>query len=313
MKYINEIREGEQIIEHYLCKSRQSFKSKNEKTYLSLKLSDKTGTVDAKVWNLGNEIQSFAENDMIKIDAVAQIFNNEIQLNVKRIRKSQEGEYEPSDYIPSTQKDIKEMWAEFTGYINKMSNPYIKELLNKIFIKNDFVAKEFLVHSAAKSVHHGYWGGLLEHSLSVTQICDFMADKYNYVDKDVLIASAMLHDVGKLWELSEFPLNDYTDDGQLLGHIYIGAELTEKTACSINGFPDRLRTLIKHCILSHHGEYEYGSPVLPKTLEAHILHCADDMDAKSKVFEEFIDADSTSGPWAGYQKMLGRNIRKTEY
>lgn len=313
MKYINEIHEGEQVVEHYLCKSRQSFKSKNDKTYLSLKLADKTGTVDAKVWNLGNEIQSFAENDMIKIDAVAQIFNNEIQLNVKRIRKSHEGEYEPSDYIPSTQKDIKAMWSEFIGYINGISNPYIKELLEKIFIKNSFVVKEFPAHSAAKSVHHGYWGGLLEHSLSVTQICSFMSDKYKYVDKDVLIASAMLHDIGKLWELSEFPLNDYTDDGQLLGHIYIGAELTQKTSETISGFPDRLCTLIKHCILSHHGEYEYGSPVLPKTLEAHILHCADDMDAKSKVFEEFIDADSTAGPWAGYQKMLGRNIRKTEY
>ena len=123
----------------------------------------------------------------------------------------------------------------------------------------------------------------------------------------------LLHDVGKLWELSDFPLNDYTDDGQLLGHIYIGAELVEKTAAAIDGFPDRLKTIIKHCILSHHGEYEYGSPVLPKTIEAHILHCADDMDAKSKVFEEFISADSTSGPWAGYQKMLGRNIRKSEY
>ena len=313
MKYIKEIREGEQVVEHYLCKSRQTFKSKNDKTYLSLKLADKTGTVDAKVWNLNNEIQSFAENDMIKIDATAQIFNNDIQLNVKRIRKSREGEYDPADYIPSTQKNIKEMWTEFVGYINKISNPYIKQLLESIFVKNAYVVKEFPGHSAAKSVHHGYWGGLLEHSLSVTQICEFMSDKYKYIDKDVLIASAMLHDVGKLWELSDFPLNDYTDDGQLLGHIYIGAELVEKTANNIQGFPDRLKTLIKHCILAHHGEFEYGSPVLPKTLEAHILHAADDMDAKSKVFEEFIDADSTTGPWVGYQKMLGRNIRKTEY
>ena len=123
MKYIKEIREGEQVVEHYLCKSRQTFKSKNDKTYLSLKLADKTGTVDAKVWNLNNEIQSFAENDMIKIDATAQIFNNDIQLNVKRIRKSREGEYDPADYIPSTQKNIKEMWTEFVGYIKKISNP----------------------------------------------------------------------------------------------------------------------------------------------------------------------------------------------
>lgn len=313
MKYINEMREGEQIVGHYLCKSRQTFKSKNDKNYLSLKLSDKTGTVDAKVWNLNNDIQSFGENDMIKIDAVAQIFNNDIQLNVKRIRKSQEGEYDPTDYIPSTDKDIKEMWGQLTAYIDTMKNPFIKELLERIFLKNGFITKAFPLHSAAKSVHHGYLGGLLEHTLSVTQICDFMSDKYKFVDRDVLVASAMLHDVGKLWELSDFPLNDYTDDGQLLGHIYIGAELVEKTASSIDAFPDRLKTIIKHCILSHHGEFEYGSPVLPKTIEAHILHCADDMDAKSKVFEDFIGADSTPGPWAGYQKMLQRNIRKTEY
>ena len=313
MKYINEIFEGEQIVEHYLCKTRQSYKSKNDKTYLSLKLADKTGMVDAKVWNLGNDIQSFAENDMIKIDGVAQRYNNEIQINIKRIRKSLEGEYEPADYIPSTEKNIDEMWNEFAGYIDKIQNQYVKELLSNIFLEDEFVTKTFKSHSAAKSIHHGYWGGLLEHSLSVTQICEFMSGKYNYVDKDVLVASAMLHDVGKLWELSDFPVNDYTDEGQLLGHIYMGAELVEKTAGTINGFPEKLKLIIKHCILAHHGEFEFGSPVLPKTLEAYILHCADDMDAKSKVFEEFIEADSTSGPWAGYQKMLSRNIRKTEY
>ena len=220
MKYIRDIKEGEQIIEHYLCKSRQTLRSKNDKNYLSLKLADKTGTVDAKVWNLGNDIQSFAENDMIKIDATAQIFNNDIQLNVKRIRKSREGEYDPADYIPSTEKNIKEMWGKFTSYIQTIKDPHIKELMERIIVKNGFVVKEFPIHSAAKSVHHGYLGGLLEHSLSVTEICDFMADKYKFVNRDILVASAMLHDVGKLWELSDFPLNDYTDDGQLLGHIY---------------------------------------------------------------------------------------------
>ena len=223
MKYINEIKEGEQVVEHYLCKSRQTFKSKNDKNYLSLKLADKTGTVDAKVWNLGNEIQSFSENDMIKIDATAQIFNNEIQLNVKRIRRSKDGEYDPADYIPSTEKDIKNMWVEFTSYINTIKNQHIKELLEKIFLKNTFVAKEFSIHSAAKSVHHGYLGGLLEHSLSVTQICDFMADKYKFVDRDVLVASAMLHDVGKPTARVEGPDKDH-----FKMHPVIGEEMARK-------------------------------------------------------------------------------------
>ena len=310
MKYINEIKEGEQIVEHYLCKSRQTFKSKNDKNYLSLKLADKTGTVDAKVWNLGNDIQSFAENDMIKIDATAQIFNNEIQLNIKRIRKSRDGEYDPADYIPSTEKDIKNMWVEFTAYINTVKNPYIKELLDKIFLKNSFIAKEFPIHSAAKSVHHGYLGGLLEHTLSVTQICDFMADKYKFVDRDVLVASAMLHDVGKIWELSDFPLNDYTDDGQLLGHIYIGAELIEKNSGTIEGFPDRLKTILKHCILSHHGEYEFGSPKKPALIEAVALNRADDTDAKMETFTEILEATEETG-WLGFNRFFESNLRNS--
>ena len=205
------------------------------------------------------------------------------------------------------------MWGKFTSYIQTIKDPHIKELMERIMLKNGFVVKEFPIHSAAKSVHHGYLGGLLEHSLSVTEICDFMADKYKFVNRDILVASAMLHDVGKLWELSDFPLNDYTDDGQLLGHIIIGAEMVHDAAENIEGFPKELESLIKHCILAHHGEYEYGSPELPKTIEAFILHCADNMDAKVKAIEEAIDADSTQGKWVGYNKMMQRNIRKTEY
>ena len=310
MKYINEIREGEQIIEHYLCKSRQTFKSKNDKNYLSLKLADKTGTVDAKVWNLGNDIQSFAENDMIKIDATAQIFNNDIQLNVKRIRKSREGEYDPADYIPSTDKDIKEMWGELTAYIDTFKNQHIKELLNKILVKNGFVAKEFPIHSAAKSVHHGYLGGLLEHTLSVTKICDFMADKYKFVDRDVLVASAMLHDVGKLWELSDFPLNDYTDDGQFLGHIVMGSEMVGEKIRAIPGFPTVLEAQLKHCILAHHGEYEYGSPKKPAIMEAMALNLADNADAKLETFTEILEGTTEQG-WLGYNRLFESNLRGT--
>ncbi len=156
-------------------------------------------------------------------------------------------------------------------------------------------------------------GGLLEHTLSVTEICNFAAPRYKYVNRDILIASAMLHDVGKLMELSEFPENNYTDDGELLGHLIIGSEMITEAAAKIDGFPKELESLLKHCMISHHGEYEYGSPKLPKTIEAYILHCADNLDAKSKVFEEMIDNNSNQGNWAGYHKMLQRNIRKSDY
>ena len=313
MRYISEIREGENVVEHFLCKSKQTLKSRAGKSYLSLKLQDKTGTVDAKVWELNNDIKAFEENEFIKIDGTAIVYQNDIQLNVKRIRRSLEGEYDPMDYIPSTEKNIKEMTKELLGYINTIKNTFIKKLLEEIFINNSVISKKLKYHSAAKNIHHGYMGGLVEHTLSVTQICDFMAPRYKYVDRDILIATAMLHDIGKIYELSDFPENDYTDDGQLLGHIIIGTELITESARKIQDFPKKLESLLKHSILSHHGEYEYGSPQLPKTIEAFILHCADNMDAKVKVIEEMIDTDNTAGSWVGYQKMLQRNIRKSDY
>ena len=291
MKYIKELREGENVIEHYLCKSRASMKSRNGKTYLSLKLQDKTGIVDAKVWDMNKDIQSFQENDFIKVDAFVTTFNNELQLNVKRIRRSREGEYDPADFIPSTDKNIDEMYTQLLAYIKTIQSPYIKKLLEEIFLRHPVISKDFKYHSAAKTMHHSFRGGLVEHTLSVTQICDF----------------------GKTKEISLFPENDYTDEGQLLGHIFIGAELIRDTAAKIEGFPQKLVMLLMHCILSHHGELEYGSPKVPETIEAFILHCADNMDAKTKMFEEMLAADNTQGSWAGYHRMLARNIRKSDY
>ena len=313
MRYIKELREGENVVEHYLCKSKQSLKSRAGKTYLSLKLQDKTGTVDAKVWDMTNDIKAFEENEFIKIDATVVTYQNDIQLNVKRIRRSLEGEYDPADYIPCTEKNMEQMYRKLMGYIKTIESPYIKKLLEEIFYHHPIISKCFKTHSAAKSVHHSYMGGLLEHTLSVTEICDFAAPRYKFVDRDILIASAMLHDVGKVMELSQFPDNDYTDEGQLLGHLIIGSELIGQTAAKIEGFPKPLENLLKHCMLSHHGEYEYGSPKLPKTIEAFILHSADNLDAKTKVIEEMIENSSNQGSWAGYQKMLQRNIRKSDY
>ena len=175
MKYIKELREGENVIEHYLCKSRASMKSRNGKTYLSLKLQDKTGIVDAKVWDMNKDIQSFQENDFIKVDAFVTTFNNELQLNVKRIRRSREGEYDPADFIPSTDKNIDEMYTQLLAYIKTIQSPYIKKLLEEIFLRHPVISKDFKYHSAAKTMHHSFRGGLVEHTLSVTQICDFMA------------------------------------------------------------------------------------------------------------------------------------------
>lgn len=313
MRYIADLKQDEAVVEHYLCKRKQTLKSRSGKSYLSLLLQDKTGTINAKVWELNNQIQSFEENDFIKIDATVLTYQNELQLNVRKIRRSQEGEYEPMNYIPSTDKNIEELFKEIVNIISSLENKHIKTLLENIYIKNDELREKFKVHSAAKSMHHNYMGGLLEHTLSISQICNFLASHYPFANRDILIASAMIHDIGKMFELSSFPDNDYTDDGQLLGHIVIGTELITAETAKIEGFPHQLKSLLKHSILSHHGEYEYGSPKRPKTVEAFILHCADELDAKIKMYEEAINADTTSGNWVGYHKMLARNIRKSNF
>ncbi len=313
MRYIEDFKEDEHIVGHYLCKEKRSLKSRAGKTYYSLKLQDKTGFIDAKVWELSNDIKCFEENEYIKIDGIVLTYQNDLQLKITKIRKSTEGEFDPADYIPTTDKDISQLYAQILDYIKKIGNSYIRQLLENIIIKNEHVNKAFTSHSAARHMHHSYMGGLCEHTLSVVQICDFMSGRYKYVNRDILIAVAMLHDIGKVFELSEFPENDYTDDGELLGHLVMGAELIHDEASKISGFPHELKSLLKHCILAHHGEYEFGSPKQPKIIEAFILHCADNMDAKIKMFEEIIENDNTKGNWVGFQKTLSRNIRKSDF
>ncbi|MCL2373210.1 MAG: HD domain-containing protein [Defluviitaleaceae bacterium] len=313
MRYISDLKENEHIVDHYLCKQKQSQKTRAGKTYYALKLQDRTGAIDAKVWELTSDIQNFEEGDVVKIDANVQSYNNELQIKINKLRKSTEGEYSDTDYIPVTEKDIEAMFAQLTGMIKSIENKFVKTLLENIILKDETRMQLLKTHSAAKHMHHSCKGGLLEHTVSIAEICDFMCGRYRHINRDILMAGALLHDIGKLYELSPLPQNDYTDDGQMLGHIIIGLELVAIEIQKIPGFPHQLGSLIKHLIISHHGEYEYGSPKLPSTPEAMLLHYADNMDAKLKTFEEVLDKDNTPGPWAGYQKALARYIRKSEF
>jgi len=313
MRYIEDLKENEHVIEHFLCKQKQSLKTRSGKTYLSLRLMDKTGTIDAKVWEMNNDIQSFDEGDMIKIDGNIVTFQNELQLKVNKLRRSREGEYVPGHYIPMTDKDIDTMYASVLTIIKSINHTQIRQLLENILVDDKERAAAFKARSAAKHMHHAYMGGLLEHTLSVAQICDFMCSRYKHLNRDILMASALLHDIGKIYELSEMPINDYTDDGQMLGHIVIGSEMVAVEAAKIPGFSHELVNMIKHSIIAHHGEYEYGSPKLPCTAEAILLHYADNMDAKLKTFEETLNSDKTPGPWTGYHKALNRYLRRTDF
>lgn len=311
MRYINELREGEMLSETYLCKSKQSLKTKAGKSYYSLLLQDKTGTLDAKVWELSNGIENFDSMDYIHIEGQITSFQNTLQLNIKRVRKSQEGEYDPSDFVPTTTKNIDEMYNEILTIISKMTNPYLSKLVNSFFVEDKEFIKAFKYHSAAKTVHHGFVGGLVEHTLGVTKLCEYMAANYPLINRDLLISAALFHDLGKLDEISTFPENDYTDDGQLLGHIYIGTEKVGARIRTIPNFPKSLENELKHCILSHHGELEYGSPKKPALIEAVALTYADNTDAKLQTMTEILNGADDKSDWLGYNKFFESNIRRS--
>ena len=235
-----------------------------------------------------------------------------MQLNIKRIRKADEGEYDPADYLPVSERSIDEMYSELLGYISSVKNPNLNKLLSMFFKEDEKFIKQFKNHSAAKSVHHSFVGGLLEHTLNVTKLCDFYSSTYPIINRDLLITAAIFHDVGKTVELSLFPENDYTDDGQLLGHIVIGVEMIGEAIRKIDGFPVKLSTELKHCILAHHGEFEYGSPKKPALVEAVALNFADNTDAKMETMKEaFSTVPAGNTEWLGYNKFFESNIRQT--
>ncbi len=313
MKYINELREGNRMSGIYLCKHRQPAVTKNGKPYENVILQDRTGTIDAKIWEPNSQgIDEFEVFDYIDIVGDVNSFNGALQVSIKRVRKAGEGEYNPADYLPTSRYDIEEMYQTLLKYIHSVKNPYLLEMLENLFVKNQELAKNFRTSSAAKNVHHGFVGGLLEHTLSVTRFCDFMAKVYPILNRDLLISAAILHDIGKTRELSAFPQNDYTDDGQLLGHIMIGAEMVHDEARKIAGFPADLENKLKHCILAHHGELEYGSPKKPALAEAMALNLADNADAKMETLTElFASSTETGSDWLGYNRLFESNIRRT--
>lgn len=311
MKYIETLREGDWIGDIYLCRKKQSLVAKNGKTYYSIDLQDKTGLINAKVWDINSGIEHFEALDYIKVDGDVTVFQGVPQIRVRRIRRAQEGEYIPADYLPVSSKDINQMYSELLKFVSSVKNEKLRALLESFFVQDKEFVKSFREHSAAKSVHHGFVGGLLEHTLSVTRMCDYYCTQYPILKRDLLIAAALFHDIGKTRELSLFPENDYTDDGQLLGHIVIGTEMVGEHIRKIPGFPERLAAELKHCILAHHGEYEYGSPKKPAIVEAVALNFADNTDAKLQTFTEALAGTKDAGDWLGFNRLFDSNIRGT--
>jgi len=309
MRYIKDLRDGEMLSETYLCKVKQTLTTKAGKNYYSLALQDKTGLLDAKIWDLGPGIDHFEAMDYIHIDGQVISFQGTLQLNVKRIRKSHEGEYYPSDYMPVSNKNINDMYQELTSFITVIKEPHLKTLVEYFFVNDKQFITSFKNHSAARSVHHGFVGGLLEHTLGVVKFCDYLAMNYPIIHKDLLISAALFHDIGKLEELSSFPENEYTDAGQLMGHIFIGANKVNEQIKNIPNFPVKLANELVHCILAHHGELEYGSPKKPAIVEAVALNFADNADAKIQTMTELLSSNEDKADWIGYQKLFESNVR----
>ncbi len=312
MRYIDSFREGDKINDIYLCKHRQSATAKNGKPYDNVILQDKTGTIDGKIWDPNSYgIEDFGEMDYVCVSADITSFQGSLQMNIRRARKADEGEYIPADYLPVSERNIDEMYEELMGIMKQVKNPYLQQLIRMYFVDDEGFINAFKNHSAAKSIHHGFVGGLLEHTLSVVKLCEYYAGQYPYLNKDLLLTAALFHDVGKLRELSNFPENDYTDDGQLLGHIVMGSELVGYGARHIKNFPKRLLSELQHCILAHHGEYEFGSPKKPALAEAVALNLADNTDAKLEEMKELLKGAGDSNEWLGFNRQFDSNVRKT--
>lgn len=313
-KYVSELKKDDEVVSIFKVVSKRMQISRDGKKFLLLTLSDKTGVIRAIDWhNAELNDNKVSVGDVIKVEGKVVIFENKLQLNISKssvLKVLNDLEYDHERFIETTKKDINKMYQELTNAINRIKNKYLRLLLERIFINNKRFLNLFLKAPAAVSIHHAYKGGLLEHTLDVVEICSKIAEKYGeIINSDLLITGAMLHDVGKAYEYEINPSGiKVTDTGELLGHIYVGVSMVEKVSEEIKNFPESLLVEIKHMILSHHGEFEWGSPVLPKTPEALILHMVDNLDAKLSQFLKLSEKEDESGNWSEYDRRLGRRI-----
>jgi 3'-5' exoribonuclease len=311
--YSRDLKRGQTLETVFLVSEKILTKTKTGNPYLSLRLSDCTGEVEGRVWENASDLAAlFGKNDFIRIRAEVDEFQGSLQLRILRLARCTEAEIRLEDFLPHTSQDIEKMYAEVKGIALEIRNPFLRRLLEAFFADEDFV-KKFKTAPAAKGVHHVFIGGLLEHTLAVAQLLKLIAPRYAGIDADLLITAGILHDVGKTSELSSERNFDYTDEGRLLGHILIGLQMTEDKLRTVPGFPEPLALHLKHMLLSHHGEYAFGSPKRPKTVEALLLHQLDDLDAKVNGFLASMEKEKENpSRWTSYNKIFERFLFKPE-
>ena len=309
---INNLKEGELIDQTFRLKSSELLHTRSGKPYLNLTFGDQTGEINGKVWDEAETInEHIRECSYVRITGTVGTYRKQLQLKVEQIRVVPEADIDPSLFLPSSEKDPEKMFEELQELcFNNIKNPHLRELLT-LYFEDKPLMDEFKASPGAKMLHHSYIGGLLEHTLSVTKICAFLAEHYPGVNKDLLLTAAVLHDLGKIKELTSQPNFDYTTEGRLIGHVVIGYRIFDEKAEKVKEFPPDLHMALGHMLLSHMGETEFKSPVVPMFTEAMILYCADNLDAKTELVSRHINDDNNTGSdFTSYHRLLERFLYK---
>jgi 3'-5' exoribonuclease len=304
--------ENKIITSSFVVVSKQIKPKKSGEPYLALTLGDRSGHLEAKMWdNVEEVLNAFDQDDFLKVKGLVNKYKNRFQLTVHKLRKLGESEIEFADYLPKTTKNIDELWQTLTDFVASIQNPYLRSVI-LAFMADTEIAAAYRNAPAAKTLHHAYIGGLLDHVVSLFRSCDLMCRNYPQINRDLLLSGAFLHDVGKIHELTYNRSFSYTTRGQLLGHMVIELEMLHAKIALVPGFPDEVKTLLEHLIISHHGQYDFGSPKLPMFPEALMLHYLDDLDSKMEAmrahFEREADIESA---WTSYNASLGRPLLNT--
>jgi len=310
-KFISQFNSGNTIDDIFLVQSRELRTTKNGSLYIQAQLADRTGMIEGRMWDASASFfESLGNDAFLRVKGRTEIYQNRIQLIIKNISKTDQEDIRLEDYLPGTEKDVNEMFSELKQIAGSIKQPHLQKLLNLFFSDNDF-CKNFCSAPAAVQYHHAFLGGVLEHTLSVAKLGVKIAPLYPTLNRDLLICGIILHDIGKISELCYEKNFHYSDEGQLIGHLISGVLMVEEKVKQIDGFPKTLLDLLRHMILSHHGEYEWGSPKLPMTVEAIALHYLDNIDAKIHAFNKAIAGDKDSSDnWTGYNKMFERKLFK---
>lgn len=311
--FVNEVEPNRVITTSFLVHSKEIRQKKSGEVYLSLLLGDKTGELDAKMWdNVADVLDAFDRDDFVKVKGLIQVFHNRPQLTIHKMRRMDSSEIDFADYFPCSRRDPAEMWAELRGIVCGLANPHLKTLLEAM-LDDPEIAERYRRAPAAKQIHHAYLGGLLEHVLSLCALARLTTGHYENLDRDLLLTGVVLHDIGKIYELNYERGFSYSNDGQLVGHIAIALRMVNEKLRGLPDFPPLLRSLVEHMILSHHGQLEFGSPKLPQFPEALLLHYIDDMDSKMACMRALIEHDrQVEGCFTSYNAALARPALKME-